>query len=144
MTKHKKTTKQTQVSRQGAVGHQLERTEEIDDSSLLPEAEEIERLSNIDPDIMNWLKARAEKEQDFRHTYNTERVRVFDSTRKGEFWLNFFGLSFAYTFLLLIAGLSFLLICKGEIITGSIFSGGFVIAIIGILITRNTNKPKDQ
>ena len=42
--------------------HQGHTIEEVFDDNLLPDATEIQKLSELDPNIMTWLKERAEKE----------------------------------------------------------------------------------
>ena len=41
--------------------HQGHTIEEVFDDNLLPDATEIQKLSELDPNIMTWLKERAEK-----------------------------------------------------------------------------------
>jgi hypothetical protein len=45
----------------------------IYDDSLLPAAEEIERLNNISSEILPWIMKRTEVEQDARIKFNEER-----------------------------------------------------------------------
>ena len=79
MTKNRRQLTAAKKGDQQAIQH----TEEIDDS-LLPDADEIAKLYSIDPDILTWLKSRAEKEQDFRHTAYNEKVIVIDRQNRRE------------------------------------------------------------
>ncbi|MGB5990040.1 MAG: hypothetical protein WBG43_09895 [Marinifilaceae bacterium] len=51
-----KKSKSTEINRNGA------RQLEIMDDNLLPDVNEIERLTILDPHILDWLKVRAENE----------------------------------------------------------------------------------
>jgi len=48
----------------------------IVDDNLLPSAEELEKLKQVDSSIVEWIMRRAEKEQDTRLAYNTENMRL--------------------------------------------------------------------
>jgi hypothetical protein len=47
----------------------------IQDNSLLPAADELKRLVAIDKDLLEWIKRRAEIEQDERVSFNKHRDR---------------------------------------------------------------------
>lgn len=70
--------------------------EETFDDSLLPDAAEIQKLHAIDPEILEWLKKRAEKEQEFRHETFQKRVDIVRRSEGGERWINYLGLIFAF------------------------------------------------
>lgn len=110
--------------------------EEIFDDNLLPDAREIKALVELDPDIVQWLKQRAEKEQDFRHKSYTNRVKLVAKTEKGLRWINYLGLFFS--FLLLGGGmyLSYTLIINEHEVLGSIFTGSVLIAIASIFMSK--------
>ena len=135
--------RQTQVKSNQGIGRQLEHTEIIDDN-LLPDAVEIERLAAIDPDIINWLKKTAEKEQEFRHKLYERRDNIVKIGLKGEIRLNFFGLASALIIMAVALYLSYLLIMKDKIITGSIFGGTALVIAIGIFITRKRGNSNNQ
>lgn len=63
--------------------HQGHTFEEIFDDSLLPDATEIQKLSAIDPNIIQWLKERAEKEQEFRHNVFSKKVKMVSKSERG-------------------------------------------------------------
>lgn len=139
MTKHRKEIRAAQnkdVAR-------LEHTEVFDDN-LLPDASEIEKLHAIDPDILQWLKSRAEKEQDFRHNSFDKRVQITENHNKREH--NTTRMALMIYFFLVAACLvaSYLLISNDKKIAGSIFGGVGVIMALAVLITRKSNPlPKD-
>lgn len=117
-------------------GHNGQVVEETFDDSLLPDATEIEKLSKLDPQIMDWLKDRAEKEQEFRHKMFDKKVSLVSTNEKGSRWINYLGLFFS--FLLLGGGmfLSYVLIKEKHEILGSIFSGVMLVAIASIFMSK--------
>jgi uncharacterized membrane protein len=122
MAKQTRSQKQIQVQNPNGKGYQQEHTEVFDDN-LLPDAQEIQALHQIDPQILDWLKTRAEKEQDFRHIAHTKRTHIIEKEINSEYKLNILGIIFA--FVIIISGMAFstFLIHEKQIITGTIFSG---------------------
>lgn len=140
MAKSKTTIRQTNVQRADGLGHQLERSEVFDDS-LLPEALEIERLAKIDPNIVSWLKERAEKEQDFRHEAYQDRIKVVRTAETNATIINVMATIFA--FLIVSGGIwfSYKLIESEQPVTGSIF-GGITILTGASLFLNHGKKSK--
>lgn len=122
MAKQTRSHKQVRVQSHKGSGYQHENTEVFDDN-LLPDATEIQALAQIDPEILNWLKDRAEKEQDFRHEIFKKRTEILECDVKGNQRLNLRGMT--YAFIIIMSGMLFsaFLIHLGHLITGSIFSG---------------------
>ena len=87
MAKQTRSQKQVRVQTNRGNGFQHENTEIFDDN-LLPDASEIAALSQIDPNIILWLKERAEKEQDFRHDIFKKRTEILEYDVKGTQKLN--------------------------------------------------------
>lgn len=112
----------------------------VEDDSLLPSAEEIQKYHEIDPSIVSWLKARAEKEQDFRHKITNDRMDVVSKNERSNRQLNFTGLIFGFVIIITCMVFSYLLITAGHEIKGSIFLGSTVVFAIGIFVLRNNNK----
>jgi len=75
-----KQSRRAQVSH--SKNHQDHIVEEVFDDNLLPDASEIKKLSELDPNIVQWLKERAEKEQDFRHKTYTSRIKLFSKKER--------------------------------------------------------------
>lgn len=140
-----KQSRKAQVSR--SENHEGHIVEEIFDDNLLPDASEIKKLSELDPTIIQWLKERAEKEQNFRHKTYISRVELVSKTEKGLRWVNYLGL--LCSFVLLGGGmyLSYILIIKNYEILGSIFSGVLLISIASIFLSKvksNNNEKTSQ
>lgn len=110
--------------------------EEVFDDNLLPDASEIAKLSQLDPTIIDWLKERAEKEQNFRHTAFENKVDLVSKNEKGNRWINYLGL--ICSFFLLGGGmfLSYTLIVNNHEILGSVFSGVMLISIASIFMSK--------
>ncbi|MBS1685278.1 MAG: hypothetical protein JSS76_11000 [Bacteroidetes bacterium] len=126
------------AAKQGQLAR-LEQSEVFDDN-LLPDAAEIEKLHSIDPDILTWLKSRAEKEQDFRHKGYTDRVKLVDEHNCREHNTVRYGLTI-YFVLVFMAGLaSFYLLMAGKNLQGSLFGGAAAILALAVLIRK---PPKD-
>ena len=98
----------------------------IVDDNLLPPAEELEKLKQVDPSIIEWIMRRTEKEQDARLQFNSENMKLYhkdiEITRTA-LWL---------AFILAIATLSLggLFIYLGKEVAGTIFGGVGVLIII--------------
>lgn len=125
--------KQQIVKSEHGQGHMVE---EILDDNLLPDATEIERLQSLDPDIMNWLKSSAEKEQAFRHKTYQERIDIVKKADKGDRIINILGLVFS--FIIVLSGMLFsaYLINEGHEVLGSIFAGGLILSIISLFLSK--------
>jgi len=139
MTKHKREIK-TAHSREL---QRLEQSEEIDDN-LLPDAEEIKKLAAIDPDILTWLKGRAEKEQEFRHDFSKKRIKLTNDYEQRHHNTARMGL-FVYA-ILVIGSLwgAYQLILKGLNVQGSIFGSAAVVLAVAVAVTRKPNKPTEK
>ena len=119
--------------------HGLQQIDEIDDN-LLPDAEEIAKLQALDPDIVSWLKARAEQEQSFRHSAHNERIRIIEKQDKREHNTARMGL-FSYVLLVIICiGASFILLRENHHLEGSVFGGAAGLLAFAVLLGRRPKK----
>jgi uncharacterized membrane protein len=103
----------------------IERRTIVEDN-LLPQAEELEKLKQVEPTIIPWIMQRAEKEQDTRMHFNTENIRLAHrdmGITQTSLWLAF-ALSIA------ILALSALFIYLGKEVAGTIFGGVGILVII--------------
>jgi len=109
---------------------------EVHDDNLLPDAAEIAKLKEIDPDILTWLKATAEKEQNFRHKAFFERTSIVDNHNSRGHNTARYGLTIYF---LLVAGAgvaSFILLRDGHNVQGSIFGGAAGLLALAVLVTK--------
>lgn len=143
MAKQTRSQKQVRVNSERGSGFQHENTEVFDDN-LLPDASEIVALSQIDPEILTWLKIRAEKEQDFRHDIFKKRTDILEHDVKGSLRLNFVGMIFA--FLIIISGMAFstFLIYLEHVVTGTVFSGATVIYAAALFYKRKSENKSSK
>ena len=143
MAKQQRTQKQTTVDHKNGNGYQQEHTEVFDDN-LLPDATEIQKLKEMDPEIMTWLKARAEKEQDFRHAAFNHRTTILESDVKGSIRINAMGTIFA--FIIIMSGMAFsaFLVHYGSIIAGTIFSGLTIVYAASLFLRKKRNMSNEK
>ena len=136
MTRHKREIKSAQTKEL----QRLEQSEEIDDN-LLPDAEEIQKLATIDPDILTWLKSRAEQEQDFRHGFSNRRIKLTNDFEQRQHNTIRIGL-FIYGSLVIGCLLgAYELIIRGLNVQGTIFGSAAVVLAVAVAITRKPNNP---
>lgn len=114
--------------------------EEVFDDNLLPDASEIEKLYKIDPQILNWLKQSAEKEQDFRHCAFNKKLELVEKTEKGDRRISSLGLIFS--FIIVLAGMFFsgFLIYTNHEVLGSVFAGAILLAIVSAFLAKVTKQ----
>lgn len=114
------------------------------EDSFLPSAEELYKLKEVKPELVDWIMERAAKEQDARHDFNRARVRLAKKEMNGTIWINILCILFA--FLIIIAGIlaTLWMLYKGMAVAGTIFAGGTVIgaAALFMRIPKNTKNNK--
>ena len=136
MAKQSNKVKHTQVTGQNEIANQIEQSVSIDDS-LLPDAEELTKLKLLDPNIIEWLKARAEKEQDMRHRYMDAKIDISKGSMNKSFTIDLIIL--IISFALLAGGMtySYFLIIADKILPACILGGTtLVFAVNSILNFR--------
>ena len=134
-----KQAKQTKIN----ISHGILQTEESTflDNSLLPMADELERLVSIDKGILQWMQKRAEIEQDARIEFNKNRIQEYRMQGSRLFFINLISLLMA--FMIIVGGgiASVFLALKGLSIEGSILGGVTLVAAAGVFLKkRNQNK----
>ena len=139
MSSHKRQIKAAKTHEQQS----LEHTEVFDDN-LLPPSTEIERLNQIDPHILEWLKTRAEKEQDFRHGAYSRQQDHVEKQNKREHGTARYGLTIYFILVSLCIGASYLLLREGHSVQGSLFGGAAIVLALAVLVGRNVKKKPKQ
>ena len=119
----------------GRGGHAVIEQRMVVDDSMLPAAEELSRLQEVRPDLIDWVMERTAQEQNARHEFNRERVRLAHRELTGTLWVNILCLVFA--FLIVAGGMtgSIWMLANGMTVAGSIFAGGTIIGAAA-LFTR--------
>lgn len=110
--------------------------EETFDDTLLPDAEELKKLKQLDPKIIDWIKARAEAEQAFRQKNFLEKIKLVSRNERGNRYINYASLFFS--FLLLGGGLflSYFLIKEDHEVLGTVFTGGILVTIGSLYLSK--------
>jgi uncharacterized membrane protein len=104
----------------------LEQNNAFDDS-LLPSAEELGKLKEIDPNIVKWIMDRTEMQQNARIEFNKNRIRLSEYDLKKTHRFNFTALTYGFIIFLAILTMSAYFIYNGLPITGTIFAGTAII-----------------
>ena len=107
----------------GRSGDAIVEQKTIVDDSMLPTAEELAKLKEVKPELVDWVMVRAEKEQDARIEFNKDRVRLAKTELGGTIWVNVISLLFA--FLIVLGGMAATLwaLREGLTVAGTIFAG---------------------
>ena len=113
----------------------VERNTIIDDN-LLPSVDELQKLKEIDPTVIDWIKERVKIEQDARIRFNDNRISLSKLDMKITRNQNMVALIFA--FLIVVLGLVFsgYLIYNQMKLEGTIF-GGATIAISATMFLKH-------
>ena len=130
-----KQAKQTKIRLANGIVQAEENT--LHDNSLLPMADELERLVAIDKHILEWIKERAEMEQDARISFNNNRIQEYRMQGKRTHVVNMTSLFMA--FVIIVAGgiASVFLAVNGSSIEGSILGGVTLVAAAGVFLRKN-------
>ena len=144
MSKKSHNFKQKGIIRDGKKAAAFEQHFSIDDS-LLPEAKELAKLKEIDPNIVDWIKERAEKEQNARHEFNNRKISLIEKEAKRNFTVDIITILSAFFIIVLGMGFSYFLIMNKMEITGTIFAGATIVfAANAFLNYRKKHKTKDN
>ena len=135
-----KQSRKQQIVKQG--NNQGHLVEEIFDDNLLPDAAEIEKLMELDPTIIDWLKKSAEKEQDFRHQAVNKKIDLVSKSDKGIRNISLLGLVFS--FLIVLSGMAFsaFLLQLGYPVVGTLFAGATMVSIVALFMAKVSSKNK--
>lgn len=106
----------------------------IVDDNLLPSADKLAKLNEVSKDIIPWIMARTEKEQDARIKFNEDRMNLSMKDLDFAHKYNMTALIMAFLIVLLLLAASFYLIISGKEIIGSIFAGGTILGIISYFL----------
>lgn len=106
----------------------------IVDDSLLPSADELAKLDEVSKDIIPWIMARTEKEQDARIKFNEDRMRLSEKDLDFSHKYNTAALIMAFLIVLLFLASSFYLIISGKEVIGTIFAGGTIVGIMSYFL----------
>lgn len=114
----------------------------IVDDNLLPSADELARLNEVSKDIIPWIMARTEKEQDARIKFNEDRMRLSENDLNFAHRYNMTALIMAFLIVIAFLSASFYLIISGKELIGSIFAGGTIVGIVSYFLNSNNRRKK--
>ena len=98
----------------------------IVDDNLLPTAEELQKLQQVDSHIVTWIMQRAEREQETRLSFNRENMRL--AHRKVS--ITQMSLLLAFVLAVIVLLLSGVFIYMEKELAASVFGGVGVVIII--------------
>jgi uncharacterized membrane protein len=104
----------------------VEQNVSIDDN-LLPNAAELEKLKEIDPNIISWIMARSEQEQSARHQWNKAQSEIMKFDVKGFHRFNFMVLSLGFLLFICVIGAAIFCILSGLNVEGTVLGGTAII-----------------
>ena len=116
----------------------------IVDDYLLPATEDLAKLKEIDPTIIDWIKKRSEIEQDARIRFNDNRIVLTKKDLNSVFLLNIICLVFA--FIIIIAGIlfSYSMIKNDMKIEGTIFAGTTIVIAASLFLRKSKFSDKKE
>ena len=116
----------------------------IVDDYMLPATDELIKLKEIDPTIIEWIKRRSEIEQDARIRFNDNRMSLTKKDLNSMFWINIICLLFAFIIIVLGILFSYVMIKNDMKIEGTIFAGTTIVIAASLFLRRGkaTNKQK--
>ena len=125
----------------------VERNMTIDDT-IIPNADELAKLKEVDPTLVQWVTSRCEQEQNFRHKFSHDQIGLAKKELHGNISLHWACLIMVFLLILGALGASVYMLIQGVNLAGSIFAGGTVIGIAiafaKLLPTRNNNQSKTK
>jgi uncharacterized membrane protein len=133
MAKYTKGNKQTALVHGNKSGAQVEQYESVDDG-LLPDADELVKYKALDPTIIDWIKERAEKEQEMRHRFMDNKMAISNSALNKGFILDITILIISLAVLSGGMVFSYLLISQGKAIAASLFGGGALLFAVNSIL----------
>lgn len=131
---------QTRVAqKEDALG--LEQTSIYDDN-LLPPAEELAKLKEIDNDAISWIKKRTEIEQDARIKFNDDKIKLMDKNMSHVFIQNMSCIIIAFIIILSGIACSAYFVYKGLNVEGTVFCSSSLVLSIMIFMRWSNNSNK--
>jgi len=143
MAKKRTSVRHQVVNKKGNRGVQVEQHEFFDDN-LLPDAEELFKLKELDPTVIDWIKERAEKEQDARIRFNDSKTDIVKKSQRDVYITDMVSLSFG--FIIMLSGMfsTLFLFYFDKDVIGSLFGAGTLIIAVKSFLGFNRFKNKDK
>lgn len=118
----------------------LEQKDSIDDS-ILPNPDELKKYYAIDPNIFDFLKNYANKEQEHRHNFNNKQMETLQIDIKQGHTRTMAQIFSAWSIIIFGISISAFLLNNGHDVTGSILgSTSLISAVFAFLNFKPNNK----
>lgn len=115
----------------------------IDETAFLPPASELAEYKKVDEKAIEWIKERAEKEQEARIKFNESRVRLAEKELTGRNTTAYISIIAIIIIVILFIGFAFYLVNKGYDTKGTLFGSGTILLFIYYLFNiKKTNQKK--
>lgn len=115
-------------------GVAIEQTSVYDDS-LLPPAEELSRLKEIDPNCIEWIKRRTEIEQEARIRFNENKIELMRKDMNQVTAQNIICILVAFFIIMAGICLSAWFVYKGLNVGGTVF-GGSTLVLAAVIFSK--------
>jgi uncharacterized membrane protein len=110
--------------------------------SPLPDGEELAKLRDVDPKLIEWLMQNASKEQDFRHNSHNEQLAEAARDGKSNRWLNACGMVCAFVLFMSGMTLGAYMLHLGHENKGMAFAGTTLLAAAALFLNRKAPAKK--
>lgn len=108
--------------------------------TLLPSADEIFKLEEIKPGIIEWIMERTAKEQDIRLTLSSRQVGIVERKVLNDFRLDQIAMYLAFGVIVLGMGFSGLLALQGFPLFGGGFAFVSILSAAGVFFRKRVSK----
>jgi len=103
-------------------------------SSVLPPAEELQKLKEVNPEIIDWILNNANKEQDHRHQFDNDKVLLTKKDLNLNFCINITCIVFAFILMVCFIASSVWMINNNYPVAGTIFAGTSIVGVIALFM----------
>lgn len=100
----------------------LQHKESYDDT-FVPDSQELAKLKEIDPTIVEWIKKRTEIEQEGRLDFNSRRMTVLEKSSLRTFLVDVYTITCSLIIILCSMALTYYFIVNHLTIEGTVFGG---------------------
>jgi uncharacterized membrane protein len=114
------------------------------EENLLPEAQELAKLKDVDPTLLPWLISRLEKEQDARLSFNDRQVSLLEKETQRNYTLTSTSLWLAFSVALTGMGFSAYLVANDLAIAGTIFAGVTLLSVVTAFLNFRKANTEDK
>ena len=107
---------------------------QIADDYPLPPADELAKLKEVNPELINFIMERAKQEQEMRHEELHETLNLEKEETKHRHRRDYFSLVLAFLIVIAAFGISYSLLTNGFGVVGTIFAGATLVVVVGLFL----------